>query len=80
MINFKVIFSKENHYKVVERCRLVAFNCGLFLVGHGVIEIVFGIRVVPTDWLIAVVITGLVSMLVYMVGLIMIKLNEHDNH
>ena len=80
MINFKVIFSKENHYKVVERCRLVAFNCGLFLVGHGVIEIVFGIRVVPTDWLIAVVITGLVSMLAYMIGLLTLKLNEHDNH
>ena len=80
MINFKAIFSKENHYRVVERCRLVAFNCGLFLIGHGVIEIAFGIRVVPTDWLIAVMITGSASMLAYMVGLLTLKLNGHDNN
>ena len=80
MINFKAIFSNENHYKVVERCRLVTLNCGLFLVGHGVIEIAFGIRAVPADWLIAVIITGLASMLAYMVGLIMLKLNGHDNN
>ena len=80
MKNFKNIFSKEAHYKVVERCRLVAFNCGLILVGIGTIEFIFDVRLLSDTCLLSIILTGGVSMLAYTVGLIMLKINQYDNH
>ena len=80
MKKFKNIFSKEANYKVVERCRLAAFNCGLLLVFIGTIELIFGVKLLSNMCLISVILTGGASMLAYIVGLIMLKINGNETY
>lgn len=76
MTTIRRLFSNDAHRIAVDRCRMVAFIAGVFLIFHGTIELTFGIRLLDDAWLVSIIITGWLCMAAYIIGFILLKTKQ----